>query len=58
MSVGPGCDLSNITNITVCTEHGLSRTNGAIGGAQAGYNWQTGDWVFGPETDIVGYDAR
>jgi outer membrane immunogenic protein len=26
--------------------------NGAIGGGQAGYNWQTGSWLLGLETDI------
>jgi outer membrane immunogenic protein len=28
--------------------------NGVIGGGQAGYNWQTGVWVFGFETDFQG----
>jgi outer membrane immunogenic protein len=28
--------------------------NGIIGGAQAGYNWQTGRWILGLETDIQG----
>jgi outer membrane immunogenic protein len=27
-------------------------TNGVIGGVLAGYNWQTGPWVFGLEGDI------
>ena len=27
---------------------------GFIGGGQAGYNWQTGSWVFGVETDFDG----
>jgi len=26
--------------------------NGLIGGAQAGYNWQTSNWVLGLEADI------
>jgi outer membrane immunogenic protein len=26
--------------------------DGIVGGAQVGYNWQTGPWVFGVETDI------
>jgi outer membrane immunogenic protein len=26
--------------------------NGWVGGGQAGYNWQTGNWVFGIEADI------
>jgi high affinity Mn2+ porin len=29
-----------------------SKLNGMIGGAQGGYNWQTGIWVFGFESDI------
>jgi outer membrane immunogenic protein len=32
---------------------GSSKT-GFIGGGQAGYNWQTGSWVFGVETDFDG----
>jgi len=28
--------------------------NGVIGGGQLGYNWQTGNWVWGLETDIQG----
>jgi outer membrane immunogenic protein len=28
--------------------------NGVLGGGQAGYNWQSGSWVFGIETDIQG----
>jgi outer membrane immunogenic protein len=28
--------------------------NGIIGGGQAGYNWQTGRWVWGLEADIQG----
>src|SRR6266849_592200 len=30
------------------------RLNGLIGGAQAGYNWQWGNWVSGIEADIQG----
>jgi outer membrane immunogenic protein len=29
---------------------------GILGGAQAGWNWQTGDWVFGIEGDISAVD--
>jgi outer membrane immunogenic protein len=28
--------------------------NGILGGGQAGYNWQSGNWVFGIEADIQG----
>jgi outer membrane immunogenic protein len=31
---------------------------GFIGGGQAGYNWQTGHWVFGAEVDFSGLDAK
>jgi len=29
-----------------------TRPSGFVGGAQAGYNWQTGPWVFGVEGDL------
>jgi outer membrane immunogenic protein len=32
--------------------------NGFIGGGQAGYNWQIGQWVFGGEIDFSGLDAK
>jgi outer membrane immunogenic protein len=32
--------------------------NGAIAGGQAGYNWQTGNWVLGVEADIQWSDER
>lgn len=32
--------------------------DGFIGGGQFGYNWQTGNWVFGIETDIQGSGQR
>ena len=32
--------------------------SGFIGGGQAGYNWQTGQWVFGFETDFSGLNAK
>ena len=31
-----------------------NNNTGFIGGGQAGYNWQTGAWVFGVETDFDG----
>jgi outer membrane immunogenic protein len=33
-------------------DNNLTRPSGFVGGAQAGYNWQTGPWVFGVEGDI------
>jgi outer membrane immunogenic protein len=32
--------------------------SGVIGGGQVGYNWQFGNWVFGPEADIQGTDLH
>jgi outer membrane immunogenic protein len=34
------------------------KPRGFIGGGQAGYNWQTGQWVFGGEVDFSGLDAK
>jgi len=34
-----------------------TKPSGFVGGAQAGYNWQTGPWVFGIEGDIQGTGA-
>jgi outer membrane immunogenic protein len=31
---------------------GTADINGAVAGGQIGYNWQTGAWVFGLETDL------
>jgi len=33
-------------------DNNQTRPSGFSGGAQAGYNWQTGPWVFGVEGDI------
>ena len=34
------------------------RYSGFIGGAQAGYNWQMGNWLIGVEADIDGASAK
>src|ERR1700681_5104923 len=34
------------------TSNNPTRPSGSAGGAQAGYNWQTGQFVFGGEADI------
>ena len=34
------------------------KPQGFIGGGQAGYNWQMGQWVFGGEVDFSGLDAK
>jgi outer membrane immunogenic protein len=42
-----------ITTTTAATAtSGTSNVNGFIGGGQAGYNWQKGQWVYGLETDL------
>jgi len=33
-------------------DHNPTKPSGFVGGAQVGYNWQTGAWVFGVEGDI------
>src|SRR5487761_36315 len=33
---------------------GSEQLDGIIGGAQVGYNWQIGNWVYGLETDFQG----
>ena len=33
-------------------DNNLTKPSGFAGGVQAGYNWQTGPWVFGVEGDI------
>ncbi len=39
------------TGATVVSD---AKPDGVIGGGQIGYNWQTGSWVMGLETDIQG----
>ena len=34
-----------------------TKPSGFVGGAQAGYNWQNGPWVFGIEADLQGTGA-
>ncbi|MBU6461449.1 MAG: porin family protein [Bradyrhizobium sp.] len=46
---GTGCEL--------VPDLGLNDT-GVLGGVQAGYNWQSGRWVFGLEGDIDGTGLR
>jgi outer membrane immunogenic protein len=33
-------------------DHNPTKPSGFVGGVQAGYNWQSGPWVFGAEGDI------
>ncbi len=34
------------------------RPSGFIGGGQVGYNWQSGQWLFGAEIDFSGLNAK
>ncbi len=40
--------------VAVFTGAGTTNLNGVIGGGQIGYNWQTGNLLFGVEADIQG----
>jgi outer membrane immunogenic protein len=46
---GTGCDIIPNSNL-----NGI----GVLGGVQAGYNWQTGKWVFGLEGDAQGTSLK
>src|ERR1700682_5599610 len=39
-------------------DNNLTKPSGFAGGVQAGYNWQTGSWVFGVEGDIQATGAE
>src|SRR3954466_14798729 len=38
-------------------DNSVTKPSGFSGGVQAGYNWQTGPWVFGVEGDLQGNAA-
>jgi outer membrane immunogenic protein len=55
----------NLSGVTDCTSGATCisgsdtvNMNGVIGGVQAGYNWQTGNWLAGVETDFQGARQR
>ena len=57
--LGVGRDLTTINApATNFTEISYQSPFGALGGVQAGYNWQAGHWVFGVEADIQGADLH
>src|SRR5437899_10016566 len=57
--IGVGRDLTTISApATNFTEISYQSPFGALGGVQAGYNWQAGHWVFGVEADIQGADLH
>ena len=50
-AIGPGGVPPNLQTFDLSP-------SGYLGGAQIGYNWQTGAWVFGVEADIQGSTAK
>lgn len=50
----PTWNTENDASVALATGVNRAKSNGFIGGAQLGYNWQTGNWVYGVETDIQG----
>jgi opacity protein-like surface antigen len=46
--------FSDPTGALLFADRASSQLNGAIAGAQAGYNWQFGNWVVGVEADAQG----
>lgn len=55
--LGYGWGRDKITDM-VTGVTGSSDANAFLGGAQAGYNWQVGQWVFGIEGDWSWTDAK
>jgi outer membrane immunogenic protein len=51
---GLGNEL-NVGALPTATNLGIG---GFLGGAQIGYNWQAGNWVYGVEADIAGSSAK
>src|SRR4029079_10113951 len=57
--LGVARELTHINHpATNFTEISYHSPFGALGGVQAGYNWQAGHWVFGVEADIQGADLH
>jgi outer membrane immunogenic protein len=57
-TAGPNLISSTNTVLATAPLTGRADVNGFIGGAQVGYNWQRGSWLFGLEADIQGSDER
>lgn len=58
---GPGTPLSVITTTPIAPfalPGGSYNVDGVIGGGQAGYNWQSGTWLYGLEADFQGSGER
>jgi len=66
LNLGYSWGQSNLTEILVDSGTGATlftgtstvNITGVIGGGQAGYNWQSGNWVFGIEADFQGSGER
>ena len=48
----------NLGYVWGSVDNNLAKPSGFAGGGQAGYNWQTGPWVFGVEGDIQATGAE
>ena len=57
-TAGPTLISSVNTVLGALPLSGRSNVDGFIGGAQAGYNWQRSNWLFGLEADFQGSDER
>lgn len=57
-TAGPNLISSVDTLLGAVPLSGRANVDGFIGGAQAGYNWQAGAWLFGLEADIQGSDEH
>jgi outer membrane immunogenic protein len=60
-SWGRSSDTSTLTNgvgTVLFTSADSTNLNGVVGGGQAGYNWQSQNWLFGLEADIQGTDEK
>jgi outer membrane immunogenic protein len=55
---GTARDPSSLVSTGRVNEQFNLSPDGVIGGAQAGYNWQAANWVFGLEADIQGSSQR
>jgi outer membrane immunogenic protein len=56
--LGLGRDSSNVVNFFGQSARAYVGPFGAIGGGQVGFNWQSGYWLFGLESDIQAADMR
>jgi outer membrane immunogenic protein len=56
--IGRDRSVLNVGGVAGVTEFFNLTPDGINGGAQAGYNWQAANWVFGLETDIQASSQR